>query len=111
MAYLTYERTNRAAGGGTQHQKTSSGSRGPNASPDGASLQNNNSFAWQACRAHAQTRPPWPKNFCARTTSAAIASRKFAGHRNQFDARSNWIEQLTNAAGQLCLLLALLLAH
>lgn len=35
----------------------------------------------------------------------------FAGHRNQFDARSSWIEQLTNAAGQLCLLLALLLAH
>lgn len=33
----------------------------------------------------------------------------FAGHRNQFDARSNWIEQLTNAVGQLCLLLALLL--
>lgn len=33
----------------------------------------------------------------------------FAGHRNQLDARSNWIEQLTNTTGQLCLLLALLL--
>ncbi len=34
----------------------------------------------------------------------------FAGHRNQGSARDNWIEQLTNAAGQACLLAALLLA-
>lgn len=33
----------------------------------------------------------------------------FAGHRDQGDARSNWIEQLTNAAGQAALLAALLL--
>lgn len=34
----------------------------------------------------------------------------FAGHRNQGSARDNWTEQLTNAAGQACLLAALLLA-
>lgn len=33
----------------------------------------------------------------------------FAGHRNQLDVRPNRIEQFTNAAGQPCLLLALLL--
>ena len=30
-------------------------------------------------------------------------------HRNQMDARSNWVEQLTNSGGQACLLAALLL--
>lgn len=34
----------------------------------------------------------------------------FAGHRDQTDVRSNWIEQLTNACGQAALLAALLLA-
>lgn len=34
----------------------------------------------------------------------------FAGHRNQGSARDNWVEQLTNALGQACLLAALLLA-
>ena len=34
----------------------------------------------------------------------------FAGHRDQGSARDNWTEQLTNAAGQACLLAALLLA-
>lgn len=34
----------------------------------------------------------------------------FAGHRNQASARDNWVEQLTNALGQACLLAALLLA-
>ena len=34
----------------------------------------------------------------------------FAGHRDQADARSNWIEQCTNACGQAALLAALLLA-
>lgn len=34
----------------------------------------------------------------------------FAGHRDQGDARSNWIEQGTNALGQAALLAALLLA-
>ena len=34
----------------------------------------------------------------------------FAGHRNQGSARDNWVEQLTNALCQACLLAALLLA-
>ena len=34
----------------------------------------------------------------------------FARHRDQLDARSNWIEQATNALGQAALLAALLLA-
>ena len=34
----------------------------------------------------------------------------FAGHRDQKDARSNWIEQLTNAVGQAALFIALVLA-
>ncbi len=33
-----------------------------------------------------------------------------ATHRDQADARSNWIEQLVNAAGQACLLVAVALA-
>jgi len=33
----------------------------------------------------------------------------FATHNDQADARSNWIEQATNALGQACLLAALLL--
>jgi hypothetical protein len=35
---------------------------------------------------------------------------RFARSRDQLDARSNWIEQGTNALGQLALLCALLLA-
>lgn len=34
----------------------------------------------------------------------------FAGHMDQADARANWVEQLTNATGQACLLAAVLLA-
>lgn len=34
----------------------------------------------------------------------------FAGHRDQTDARSNWVEQLVNTAGQACLLAAVALA-
>lgn len=34
----------------------------------------------------------------------------FAGHRDQTDVRSNWIEQGVNALGQTCLLIAVLLA-
>ena len=34
----------------------------------------------------------------------------FAGHRDQGDARSNWIEQCVNACGQAALLAALVLA-
>lgn len=34
----------------------------------------------------------------------------FAGHRDQADVRSNWIEQGVNALGQTCLLIAVLLA-
>lgn len=30
----------------------------------------------------------------------------FAGHRDQGSARDNWTEQLTNTAGQACLLAA-----
>ncbi len=33
-----------------------------------------------------------------------------ATHRDQADARSNWVEQLVNAAGQACLLAAIVLA-
>ena len=33
-----------------------------------------------------------------------------ATHRDQADARSNWVEQLVNAAGQACLLVAIALA-
>ena len=33
-----------------------------------------------------------------------------ATHRDQADARSNWVEQLVNAAGQACLLAAIALA-
>lgn len=35
---------------------------------------------------------------------------RFARHRNQLDARSNWVEQGVNSAGQLALLVALALA-
>lgn len=34
----------------------------------------------------------------------------FAGHRDQADARANWVEQCVNACGQAALLAALLLA-
>lgn len=39
-----------------------------------------------------------------------LAMGWFAGHMDQKDARANWVEQLTNAAGQACLLAAVLLA-
>ena len=39
-----------------------------------------------------------------------LAMAWFAGHMDQSDARANWVEQLTNAAGQACLLAAVLLA-
>lgn len=39
-----------------------------------------------------------------------VAMGWFAGHLEQTDVRSNWVEQLTNACGQACLLAALLLA-
>lgn len=39
-----------------------------------------------------------------------VAMGYFAGHRDQRDARSNWIEQGVNTVGQACLLAAILLA-
>lgn len=39
-----------------------------------------------------------------------VAMGYFAGHRQQDDARDNWVEQGVNALGQACLLAALLLA-
>ncbi|WP_321972304.1 hypothetical protein [Paratractidigestivibacter sp.] len=44
--------------------------------------------------------------FCA----CMVAMGWFAGHMDQADARANWVEQLTNACGQACLLAAVLLA-
>ena len=42
--------------------------------------------------------------------SCMFAMGYFAGHGDQTSARDNWIEQLTNAAGQAALLAAVLLA-
>lgn len=39
-----------------------------------------------------------------------LAMVRFARHRDQLDARSNWVEQATNSLGQAALLAALLLA-
>lgn len=48
--------------------------------------------------------------FLAGTCVCMAAMCWFAGHMDQADARANWVEQLTNAAGQACLLAAVLLA-
>ena len=48
--------------------------------------------------------------FLAVTCACMVAMGWFAGHMDQQDARANWTEQLTNAVGQACLLIAVLLA-